>query len=418
MITRRPIRLTLLAMLATASMSACSSSNGGAPSSNDAGGDVTSLPAETTQTVGAAGGTVAAQGASLTFPAGAVASDAQITVTANAGATPSGYTALSVLYSFTSSGAALLEPVTISLTLQTPARSAVIFLSNQAGGFDPLPTTASGDTLSAQTSRLGDCFAGLAPDAGSGGSADAGTSGSSDGGATATDSGASEATDSGAGAANDSGSTAAVDATVEDATTPADAAGPASDATTAEDTGAPADAGSASDAGIVDAAAPFEAATDDAGVIGIVVTIDGVPTTFAANTGIVVSPADASTRTATLQGDDNPSSTHWTLQMALESFQGQSCAAATQTGYPAITYTHYTSGAVDETFSTETAYSGPNGGLTCSIQLPLGLPATSGQTAKGTFSGTVYGIPDAGTSPDGGVFTHTLAGGTFNEIVP
>ena len=76
----------------------------------------------TTLKVGPSGGTIGAQGVVLTIPAGALPSDTTISITEDADPVPSGYTALSSLYSFGPDGTVFLKPVTVSFPL-TSARS-------------------------------------------------------------------------------------------------------------------------------------------------------------------------------------------------------------------------------------------------------------------------------------------------------
>src|ERR1700722_9187127 len=70
--------------LVSVSLIACSSDDGGAPSSGDSGADVVNVAPEggasdaaVVAVVGASGGAVSAQGVALTIPSGALATDTQ-----------------------------------------------------------------------------------------------------------------------------------------------------------------------------------------------------------------------------------------------------------------------------------------------------------------------------------------------------
>jgi hypothetical protein len=152
------------ALLAGVSLMACSSTNANdTPKTDDGGFDTSVMGSDAgasdapqpvvTQTVGAAGGTVQTPGAVLTIPAGALSSNVVISVTPDAASVPPEFTAFSPVYRFEPSGTTFLTPVTITLTLTTPAANATVFELNAAGGYDGLVTTTNDTTASAATLR-------------------------------------------------------------------------------------------------------------------------------------------------------------------------------------------------------------------------------------------------------------------------
>ena len=373
--------------LASLSAIACSSgsTNSGGPSSDDGGGaDVITAATDSgggsdasqtvTQTVGASGGTVSAAGVVLTIPAGAVSSDTMITITTGTVAVPTGYVAVSPVYSFEPAGTTFAVPVTVELTLTGSGAGASVFGSNASGGYDALPTTSTATGLSAPISRLGNCFAG-------GDRRDAGTS-----------------TD--AGPLNDAG-TAADTGTAVDAGTASDSGGAGDGQAGTGDSGAPET--SVSDAPAGDA--PGDGSTTDAGAPqGIWVTIDGSPTTFGYNVRATLMQA-----WWYLYADDSASGPHWTMGL------GVPTNAATLTcngsGFLFVTYTHYTAsgdaGAADITFTSVS-----NTASSCTITETT-TAQTQGQHAMGTFSGTLVQPTDSGAPP-----AHVLTGGSYDVIVP
>jgi hypothetical protein len=332
------------------------------------GGGSDSAATMITQTVGAAGGTVSAPGVVLTIPAGALAGDTEISITTS-GSAPPGYGGLSPVYAFAPGGTVLLQAATVDFTIAAANPGATVFLSNASnasnagGGYDPLSTTTVADSVSASITRLGDAFVGIVQPL--------------------TDAGIDSGVTADGGPMADSGAV--------DSGTPADS-GMAADSGGAVDSGI-VDSGVV-DSGIVDSGI-VDAAVGDAGVIGITATIDSVATTFAAN------PSWANLNgIAVITADDSASTTHWQLQLEVTTIQQQACSP---TGYPQITYTHFTGGVVDSVY-----YSNQNSGH-CNI-LVQASATVSGAHARGSFSGTVNIPPEAGAG------SHTLASGSYDVI--
>jgi hypothetical protein len=342
--------------VASVALVACTSTDSDGPSTEDAGRDASTADAGNpeagttiTQTVGASGATITAPGVTLTIPAGALAADTPITVETSVAGVPHGYTALSPLYAFGPSGTTFLAPATVELAFTAGGSNPTVYWSNAGGGFDPLSTTVTASVASALISRLASGFVGSAQ---------------------TTD--AAETDD------------ASADATVVAESGAVDAGEP-TDGAAAIEASTPTDAGGSA----VDASTPT-----DAGFQGIVVTIDGVPTTFATNPSVTYLNG-----ISTVVATDNATSTHWQFELEVSLQAQQACQAV----YPAILYTHYTGGTADSVYSTKQT---PGG---CDITVSS-TPASVGQHATGVFSGTVAEAQDAG----GG--SHSLTNGSYDVI--
>jgi hypothetical protein len=129
-------------------------------------------------------------------------------------------------------------------------------------------------------------------------------------------------------------------------------------------------------------------------LLGINVTIDGTDTAFDANLSVTNSGG-----VVTVKGDDNTTTTHWTMQLVMSGSGQQSCSPSN----PVITYTHYTSGVADSVYSTKT------GAGMCSLDI-VQAPAAAGDRAEGSFYGTLVRDVDAG----GG--SHVLTNGGYIGI--
>jgi hypothetical protein len=126
--------------------------------------------------------------------------------------------------------------------------------------------------------------------------------------------------------------------------------------------------------------------------------VDGVATIFDVNLSTTIT-----TGVLTVQGDDNPTTTHWTLQLVLTATPpagGQVTCAAGSTN-PSITYTHSTNGTPDEVYSTTV------GAGACSI-FNITEPVSAGDPISGNFNATLVRNVDAG----GG--THVVTLGSYS----
>jgi hypothetical protein len=142
-------------------------------------------------------------------------------------------------------------------------------------------------------------------------------------------------------------------------------------------------------------------ANPDAGATGgITATVDGVPTTFSTNASVTLGPGtDAA---PTLKADDNASGTHWTLQIVTTGIPQEQCLVQ---GNPTVTYTHYTNGAPDYSYTSKAV----PGGVGCLIVLTK-TPHVAGDHATGTFTATVGGLNLPSTLPQ----SHSFQSGTFD----
>lgn len=125
-----------------------------------------------TELIGPEGGTVTANGVTLTIPPGALSEPVAITVDKTSATPPQDVTALSSFYEFGPAGTQFLVPVTVTLTAGAalPA-GAKVYWSKAGGapGFDALSATVSGQSASAQVSHFSVGFIGAVTDNGGGG---------------------------------------------------------------------------------------------------------------------------------------------------------------------------------------------------------------------------------------------------------
>jgi hypothetical protein len=306
------LRLISTVLFVGVALIACSSSSS---STSSPGGTDPGQTAPTTQTIGAAGGTVTATGVVLTIPAGALSGDTAISITPNAAAIPDGYAGLSPLYEFLPTGTKFARPATIAFTTSSAGTNPTVYWSNDTGTYDALDTTVTGNGVSAPIQHFSTGFA-----------------------------------------ANQ------LNKDVVDAST--------------------SDAGS----GPIDAGPP---------VGSFNVTVDGVATSFASNAKVTVGSG-----MTTISGDDDPSTTHWTLQIVANGQLNEACMA---NGFPYMNYTHFTSGSMDKLYVTKVT-----GGV-CAITMSSN-PVSAGDQATGGFTGTV----GKNNAPVSDPLTHVFTASTFN----
>jgi hypothetical protein len=164
----------------------CSTSKSGAPD-NGNGSTATSA-------IGPSGGTVQAGGAMLEVPAGALATDANITITETSDAPPAGVTALSPIYRFAPDGLVFAKPVSVTISFTGGAAAPAMFWTMQGGStFDNIGGNAVADAVTANVTHFSSGFVGAASsssagDAGGGADASSGRdAGSSTDGSTSSD---------------------------------------------------------------------------------------------------------------------------------------------------------------------------------------------------------------------------------------
>jgi hypothetical protein len=139
--------------------------------------------------------------------------------------------------------------------------------------------------------------------------------------------------------------------------------------------------------------------TDGGGTNGsITATVDGVAMTFSVNASVSVGPDTVAA--PTIKGDDNATSTHWTLEIVTTGIAQEQCLVQ---GNPVVTYTHYTNGTQDLSYSTRGAQVG------CIIGLTK-IPHVAGDHATGTFNATVVAL----NLPSGLPPSHSFQSGTFD----
>jgi len=125
-------------------------------------GSSSSASTSTSQSIGSTGGSVTlAGGPSLQIPAGALAATTTITVQ-ESGQSGSGG---GKIYDFGPTGTTFSQPVTVQMPVPAGVTVPTIYWT-QAGSttqFDPLPTTVSGSTASAQVNHFSLGYVGSAP---------------------------------------------------------------------------------------------------------------------------------------------------------------------------------------------------------------------------------------------------------------
>lgn len=148
-----------LVLLAGLALAGCSGDDE-TSATTTTGGAKTSV----TQTVGPEGGTIVLDGATVTFPAGALATATSITIAATDEAAPAGHTALSPIFECAPSGLAFEPKVTMAMKFVADGTTPTMFWSS---GADPTFTdvggSVEGDVMSAGVAHFSRGFVGHAP---------------------------------------------------------------------------------------------------------------------------------------------------------------------------------------------------------------------------------------------------------------
>jgi hypothetical protein len=143
--------LRCFAPIAALVLVSCSSS------SPAAGGPVT-------QTIGPEGGTIVVEGATVTFPANALASATSITITPTNDTPPAGIKALSRVYRCEPAGTTFAANVTMAMKFEGDASRATMFWSTGSETtFRDVGGTASGQVMTAQVAHFSAGFVGERP---------------------------------------------------------------------------------------------------------------------------------------------------------------------------------------------------------------------------------------------------------------
>jgi hypothetical protein len=124
-----------------------------------------------TMSIGTTGGLIDIEGATLVVPAGAVASDVQITITKTNDVAPPGVYGPSAVYQLGPEGQTFVQPVTFTLHLQSPPPAGYFILWSKAGvsnptteaDYDIKTVTVSGSDVSATSTHFSKVFGGQLP---------------------------------------------------------------------------------------------------------------------------------------------------------------------------------------------------------------------------------------------------------------
>jgi hypothetical protein len=111
-----------------------------------------------------AGGTVklADDSVKLDVPPGAVPANTTIKMTTTDAAAPQGITAASPILQFEPDGIVFAKPITVTFTFKN-ATKPIVYWSNHSGGYDLIPGTVSGSTISAPVTHFSMGFVGEEP---------------------------------------------------------------------------------------------------------------------------------------------------------------------------------------------------------------------------------------------------------------
>lgn len=108
-----------------------------------------------TEVIGPEGGSMTLEGVTLTFPAGAVAEEQEITITSTTEAAPDGYDAYSPVYRFEPDGMTFDHPLNLSIDFEGQANIAAMFWSRtDTTGFERLGGTVSGSAVNVEVSHF------------------------------------------------------------------------------------------------------------------------------------------------------------------------------------------------------------------------------------------------------------------------
>lgn len=119
------------------------------------------LPGSITQTIGPEGGKILLNGATVTFPPGAVATPTAITISATDEAPPAGFIALSKVFECGPTGLSFPEKVTMEMTFSPDDGAATMFWSSGADpAFTDVGGALAGSTMSASVAHFSKGFVG------------------------------------------------------------------------------------------------------------------------------------------------------------------------------------------------------------------------------------------------------------------
>jgi len=114
-----------------------------------------------TKTIGPEGGQIVVEGATITFPANALATATQITITPTDDPAPAGYLAISRIYRCEPSGTTFAQKVSMAMSVSGDTTGATVFWSAGADpAFKDVGGTVSGSVITAGVSHFSSGFAG------------------------------------------------------------------------------------------------------------------------------------------------------------------------------------------------------------------------------------------------------------------
>lgn len=117
--------------------------------------------ASVTKTIGPEGGTIVVDGATMTFPPGAVTTPTSITIAATTEAAPAGFAAISPIFRCEPSGTNFPVKVTMAMTFTGDPANARIFWSSAATPeFTDVGGTVSGTVMTTEVAHFSRGFVG------------------------------------------------------------------------------------------------------------------------------------------------------------------------------------------------------------------------------------------------------------------
>jgi hypothetical protein len=128
---------------------------------SDGSSSVATPGASVTRTIGPEGGTIVVDGATMTFPPGAVTTPTSITIAATTEAAPDGFVALSPVFRCEPSGTSFPVKVTMAMTFEGDPANARIFWSSAAlPEFTDVGGTVSGTVMTTEVAHFSRGFVG------------------------------------------------------------------------------------------------------------------------------------------------------------------------------------------------------------------------------------------------------------------
>jgi hypothetical protein len=117
--------------------------------------------ASVTKTIGPEGGTIVVDGATMTFPPGAVTTPTSITIAATTEAAPDGFVALSPVFRCEPSGTSFPVKVTMAMTFSgDPARATIFWSSAATPEFTDVGGSVSGSVMTTEVAHFSRGFVG------------------------------------------------------------------------------------------------------------------------------------------------------------------------------------------------------------------------------------------------------------------